>query len=118
MWLRAGVTPLKKNRIRRNCFAGSRMSEQVGLVSLFVPALDRGKMGSYLNNQHLHEPKGSSLSVNVSRQLPAALDRYPRGPAAAGSLTPVAPFVNRSGKRERRQIRLRVEARRRRTGKE
>ncbi len=26
----------------------------------------------------------------VSRQPPAALDRYPRGPAAAGSLTPVA----------------------------
>jgi len=55
MWLRAGVTPLKKNRIRRNCFAGSLMSEQVGLVSLFVPALDRGKMGSYLNSESFRE---------------------------------------------------------------
>src|SRR5205807_5364815 len=99
------------------------MSEEVRLVYLFVPAIDRGKMASYLNNQHLHEPKGSSLSVNVSRQLPAALDRIPSrrcqsGSDPAMSLTPVAPFVNRSGKRERRHIRLRVEARRRRTEKE
>ena len=32
----------------------------------------------------------------VSRQLPDACDRYPRGPAAAGSLVPIRSIVSRS----------------------
>src|SRR5437588_3441894 len=87
-----------------------RMSN-VGMVMHAVTLTpDKSQKKSPGSDLKMQRRRRYLLLVVVSRQLPAALDRY-LAAVPAMSLTPVAPFVNRSGKPERHQIRLRGEAR-------
>ncbi len=75
-------------------------------------------MGSYLNSesfreqaiQHLPEPRTRCYPLIVSRQLPAALDRYLTVPQLRDRSPQSLHSLSVTWKPERHQIRLRVEA--------